>query len=258
MFSTSSAVSIKIDEYVGYLTFSNPKKHNALDQEAWLAIPDALQSLTSEGARVIVVAGSGSSFCAGADISEFDAVRKNSETALIYEKANADAFAALSQCSVPTIAKISGFCLGGGFGIAAGCDLRFASQDASFAVPAAKLGLGYPVAAMGDIVAAVGEQGAKRLLFTAQRFDADKMAQMGFLSEVTSKEELDTVVDDIATTIAGLAPLTHRATKAAIEALTTGDTTMANALGGATFSSEDYAEGRAAFKEKRKAVFKGR
>ena len=118
---------------------------------------------------MVVVTGDGGNFCAGADISEFDVVRRNAETARIYEASNVEAFGAVRECAVPTIARIEGYCLGGGFGLAAACDLRLASQEAQFAVPAAKLGLGYPVDAMADIVEAVGSQNANRLLFAAAR-----------------------------------------------------------------------------------------
>lgn len=249
------SVHWEIADKIGWLWLDNPERHNALDQASWEAIPTALAELLEAKARVVIVAGKGESFCAGADISEFDVVRKDAETAARYEKTNADAFAAIAELPVPTISAINGYCLGGGFGIAAACDLRIATQRASFAVPAAKLGLAYPVAAMRDIVAAVGDQNAKRLLFTAQRFDATSMRDMGFLMEI-SADALD-AAHDTAQDIAELAPFTHRATKAAIDAISTGDSSLAETVGNATFTSADYAEGRSAFKEKRKPEFNG-
>lgn len=255
------SLSVQLDNTIGRLTLCNPQKHNALSQDTWLAIPVALQQLIHDGARVIVLSGEGDSFCAGADISEFDVVRKNAETAKVYEKANADAFAAVRECSVPVLAKISKYCLGGGFGLAAATDIRFASDDAQFGVPAARLGLAYPVDAMADITRGVGAQNAKRLLYTGQRFGASDLEAMGFLARVTDKSSLDELVEQTAQQIVGLAPLTHSATKVSIAAAQSGDPAEraeATRLGNLTFNSRDYDEGRRAFKEKRPAKFIGK
>ena len=249
----------KLVDRIGYLLISNPKKFNALPQSGWLSVKPALDDLVESGARVVIVSGAQGNFCAGADISEFDVVRRNAETARVYEASNIEAFAAIRQCSVPTLARIEGYCLGGGFGLAAACDLRMASKEAKFAVPAAKLGLGYPVDAMADIVEAVGSQNAKRLLFAAERFSAAEMSDMGFLLEVAEDANaLQDKVGALAGKIAQLAPLTHQATKATVGALRSGDVETAKAASDATFTSEDYAEGRAAFREKRAPNFTGK
>ncbi len=253
-----SDVIINLDGTTGTLEFHNPGKHNALPQSLWECIPRRLDELVDLGARTILVSGRGASFCAGADISEFETVRKNAETARLYEKTNEDAFTALRNVAVPTIAVIKGYCLGGGFGLAAACDLRLAEPDASFSVPAARLGLAYPVEAMADIVNAVGAQNAKQMLFTAERFTAQTLHDWGFLSEIVDNDELSNRAEILAKSIAGLAPLTHRATKAAIQAVLTGESATAHTLGQATFTSADYEEGRTAFRQKRKPVFKGR
>ncbi len=243
---------------IGTITLSNPAKHNALSQAAWETIPQLCQQLAADGAHVLVLTGHGNSFCAGADISEFDEVRKNAETARHYENANSAAFEALRELEIPVIAKIRGYCLGGGFGLAAACDIRVAEPGATFSVPAAKLGLAYPVEAMGDIVAAIGAQNAKRMLFTAARYSANQMRNMGFLGDLIPADKLDEEVARLANQIAELAPLTHGATKAAIAAAFDGDVWTARAVGDTTFTSVDYAEGRRAFKEKRQPVFRGR
>lgn len=224
----------------------------------WLSVEHAVSQLVEQGARVIIVSGDNQNFCAGADISEFDTVRKNAETARSYEQSNIEAFGAVRNASVPTIARIEGYCLGGGFGLAAACDLRIATTGAKFAVPAAKLGLGYPVEAMADIVRAIGQQNTKRLLFMAERFGAEEMLKFGFLAAVVSPDNIASICDEWAGKIAGLAPLTHRATKAAIDATFGDDNQRAIELSDATFTSQDYQEGRTAFKEKRAPIFKGR
>lgn len=254
---SQSHVKGDIDQSIGRLVLSNRKKFNALPQSGWLEIRPTMENLIANGARVIVVSGEGDHFCAGADISEFDTVRKNAATARIYEASNVEAFSAVRDCPVPTIAKLRGYCLGGGFGLAAACDLRVADPDAKFAVPAAKLGLGYPVEAMSDIVASVGAQNAKRLLYTAARFTAAEMEDMGFLMALTSADKLDTDVAEMAKNICQLAPLTHAATKATVQAMSSGDWAAAKHASDATFASQDYAEGRAAFREKRAPQFRG-
>ncbi|MDD9910599.1 MAG: enoyl-CoA hydratase-related protein [Ahrensia sp.] len=243
---------------VATLTLRNPQKLNALSQNLWEAIPRRVAEAVNSDARVLIVTGDGKNFCAGADIGEFDTLRADPETARLYEAANDAAFAALRNCPLPVIAKVQGICFGGGFGLAAACDLRIAAENARFSVPAARLGLAYPVEAMADIVASVGAQNAKHLLFTAERFNAEQMADMGFLNQVVTAERLEEVVMDLVTRIADLAPLTHRATKAAIAAALGGDIARAERLGADTFDSSDYAEGRAAFREKRKPRFTGR
>ncbi|MEE9313758.1 MAG: enoyl-CoA hydratase-related protein [Rhizobiaceae bacterium] len=252
------SVAAKVEDNIGYLTFINPSKNNALPQHCWEAIPPQIEKLIANGARVIIVSGEGDSFCAGADISEFDVVRKNTATARIYEQTNINGFNALRSACVPTIAKIRGYCLGGGFGLAAACDLRLCDSSAQFGVPAAKLGLAYPVEAMADIVHSIGAQNTKKMLFTAERYSAAEIHSYGFLGEVVEPKALDKRLLELANKIAYLAPLTHRATKAAIEAALGGDVERAITLGNKTFASKDYAEGRKAFKDKRFPVFKGR
>ncbi|NKB53639.1 MAG: enoyl-CoA hydratase [Rhizobiaceae bacterium] len=254
---SQSHVEQQINDTVGTLVLTNRQKCNALPQSGWLSIRPVIEELVNNGARVVILCGAQNDFCAGADISEFDSVRKDAATARIYEASNIEAFAAIRNCPVPTIAKIRGFCLGGGFGLAAACDLRIATDGASFAVPAAKLGLGYPVEAMADIVQAIGAQNAKTLLFTAARQSADDMSKMGFLSEIVEESSLNQRVDELAQHISQLAPLTHAATKSAVLAMQSGDWEHAKSASDATFSSQDYAEGRTAFREKRTPEFKG-
>ena len=251
-------IKARLQGHVGILELSNPGKYNALPQAGWLSVRPKLNQLIGDGARAIIVKGDGDHFCAGADISEFDTVRKNAETARIYEASNVEAFTHLRNCQVPTIASIKGYCLGGGFGLAAACDLRVASLDAKFAVPAAKLGLGYPVEAMADIVGAIGSQNAKRMLYTADSFTTDTMLSMGFLIEAVPAEKVEEHSHLLADKISNLAPLTHRATKTTVAAIASGDWQHAKFHSDATFESADYAEGRKAFKERRKTKFQGR
>lgn len=227
----------------------------------WAALPQLLAFLDQEpGVRVVVFQGQGSDFSAGADISEFETVRKDADTARTYEAQNVEAFAAVRTFSKPTIAAIQGICFGGAFGIAAACDLRLASDNASFCVPAAKLGLAYPRQAMSDIVEATSPQMARYLTFTGAVIDAEAAFKAGFLLEITRGELLAERVSAICEQMSGNAPLSIMASKRAIRAAITLESTdidQANRLGDHTFESADYAEGRAAFREKRKPNFNG-
>lgn len=257
-------VQTRCADKVGTLVFNNPARKNAINADMWRAIPQALRQLTEEaGARVIVVSGADGTpdFSAGADISEFDEVRKDAETARLYEAMNSAAFSAVRRCRVPTIAAVRGTCFGAGFGIAAACDLRIADDTARFAVPVARLGITYPSDAVQDIVSALGPQMAKVALFTGAPMSAQKMAAAGFLLEAVAADALEGEISPLADAIAANAPLTLQASKIAVRSIMERDGDLlreAEALGNSTFESADYAEGRAAFAERRKPVFIGK
>lgn len=249
-----------ISDAVGRLTIDKPARRNALTAKMWDDLPGAVDWLVGEKARVVLVEGAGETFSAGADISEFDQVRGDTESARAYDRLNADAFQALRVAAVPTIAVIRGICYGGGLGLAAACDLRIAEPGARFAVPAARLGLTYPVDAISDLVETLGVQTVKHLIFTAGSLDAETALQLGFLLAVHETGRLGAEADDLARRIASNAPLTIRASKRAVRAAISrnaADRAEAGRIGEETFASADYAEGRAAFREKRQPRFTG-
>ncbi|GLI92141.1 enoyl-CoA hydratase [Methylocystis echinoides] len=262
--SPTSKLRVDISHGVARLLINNGAKRNAFDLDMWRALPPLVAAIDADPeARVLVVSGApGLPFCSGADISEFSTVRATSDGGRAYEQANGEAFDAISACSKPTIAAISGFCMGGGMGIAAVCDLRLAAAGAAFAIPAGRLGVGYPPSAMRYVVAAVGAQRAFELFFTARRLTAPEALAAGFLSRVVEEEDFDAEVTTLAETIAANAPLTLRAAKAAIRAAAAlpGAPSLAacEALAATCFDSADYMEGRAAFLEKRAPKFTGR
>lgn len=255
-------IKTRIDDNVASIIIDRPARKNAMTQAMWIEMTQLLHGFAADPAvRAIVLSGTGGDFCAGADIGEFDTLRGDATSASRYEASNSATFAAIRDCPVPTIAAISGICFGGGFGMSVACDIRIATNDATFCVPAAKLGLAYPVDSMCDIVHAVGSQKAKYLTYTAARLDAPAALDAGFLLEITEPAALEARAMALATTIAANAPLSVRASKASIRAVLTGlsaDTDKAAALGHSTFESADYAEGRAAFHEKRPARFTGK
>ncbi len=254
-------VQLDISDHIATVILNRPDKKNAVTHAMWRDIGLMFRNFADDkNLRAVLLTGAGADFCAGADIGEFDAVRGNESTARDYEAANEEAFSAIRDCPVPVIAAIRGICFGGGFGIAAAADIRIATKQAMFSVPAARLGLAYPVAAMADIVNSVGPQIAKLLTFSAGRIDAETAKDAGFLLEIVDDDKLENHASDLANRIAANAPLSVKASKAAIRSVLSGaaeDFTKAEALGAQTFASQDYAEGRAAFAERRPPKFRG-
>jgi enoyl-CoA hydratase/carnithine racemase len=230
----------------------------------WVDIPRALAELAEDDAiRVVVLRGEGEiAFISGADISEFGEKRGSAEAVRHYSDAVDAATGAVQGFAKPIIAKIRGYCLGGGVGIAVAAALRFAAADARFAIPAARLGLGYAFPGIKRLVDVIGPAFAKEMLFTARRFDAEEALAMGLVNHVLDPQALEDHVGATAQCIAGNAPLTIAAAKLCIdEALKDAATRDLEACAravAACFASEDYVEGRAAFAAKRDPVFKGR
>ncbi len=251
------------DGDLGFIIASNPTRMNAFTAGMWEAVPRLIAAAEADDAiRVIVLRGAGTrAFSAGADISEFDSARSGGATAS-YDELNDAAFRALSGCSKPVIAMIHGFCLGGGLAVALCADIRIADDAAEFAIPAAKLGLGYNARWVRPLLAAVRPAQAKELLFTGRRVKVADALAMGLINTVVPTEALEEKTRALAGEIAANAPLTVRAAKRTIDELTrkpqTPDLETLDAMVQACFASEDYAEGRLAFKEKRKPRFKGR
>lgn len=247
---------------IATIAIDNRDRRNAFDLAMWRAIPALLERVAASDARVLIVRGRDElPFASGADISEFATVRANAIGGRAYEATNEAAFAALAALAIPTIAAIRRWCLGGGVGLALACDLRIAADDAMFGIPAGRLGLGYPPAAMPMVVAAIGAGAAKELFFTARQVDAHEALRLGLVQRVVARDALDDEVAALALGIAANAPLSLQAAKAAINSaagLPVAQGTDMRALADACFDSADYAEGREAFLAKRRPVFQGR
>ncbi len=248
---------------IGWMTFNNPARHNAVSMEMWEAAETILADFTADPAvRVIVIHGAGGrAFVSGADISKFESERASEAAVAAYQAQTARVYDALAECPKPTIAMIQGHCIGGGTALAVCCDMRICNDGAGFGVPAAKLGLGYPLKGIRRLVDLVGPSFAKEIFFTARKFSAEEARGMGLVNRVLPTEELEAYVTDYATTIAGNAPLTVGAVKfIAGEALKdrgAEDNATCDAMVAACFASADYIEGRRAFMEKRKPQFQG-
>jgi enoyl-CoA hydratase len=212
---------VEVRDGVGRVTFNNPDKHNALSLAIRSALPGAIAALEGDPAvRVVVMTGAGTrAFMSGADISEFGAQRTTPEARAEYDRASATVAGSWLGLRKPIIAMIRGYCLGGGLLTALQADIRIASPDARFSVPAARLGLGYGIAGVQALRDVVGPAAAAEILFSARRFSADEALAMGLVNRVVEAEHLEGAVEALAQTIAANAPLTVAACKAALREL---------------------------------------
>jgi enoyl-CoA hydratase len=252
------------DGAIGWMTFNNPLRRNAVSVEMWQAIPEVLAEFEADPEiRVIVFTGAGDkAFVSGADISQFAEQRADRAANEVYSAQSAAANRAMVRLSKPSIAMIRGYCIGGGMAVALTCDLRICSEDARFAIPAARLGLGYGFDGIKTLADLVGPSYAKEIMFTARQFDAHEALRIGLVNKVTATGELEAAVRDYAAMIGQNAPLTVKASKMAVrEAMKDPDRRQLDEVNqaiDACFQSQDYAEGRTAFMEKRSPVFQGK
>ena len=248
---------------VGILTFNNPERHNAVSLEMWEATKRILDGFAADDdIRVVVLTGAGGkAFVSGADISKFASERATLEASRAYNVKSDAAYSSVADFPKPTIAMIKGYCIGGGVGLAVCCDLRICSDNSRFAVPAAKLGLGYGYSGLKRLVDIVGASFAKEIFYTARQFDAREAQTMGLVNRVVPAGELETYVKSITDMICANAPLTIKAVKFTVGEMLKDESKRNIArsveLVEQCFSSRDYTEGRTAFMEKRKPVFTG-
>jgi enoyl-CoA hydratase/carnithine racemase len=252
----------KKDGAIGWLVFNNPERRNAVSLDMWQAIPPVLESFENDPEiRAVLLVGAGDkAFVSGADISQFEKQRSSEADVRRYEEIGEAAQAKLQNFDKPTIAMIRGYCLGAGVNIANVCDLRIAADDARFGIPAGKMGLGYRATSMKNLVDTVGAPFAREIMLTARQFTAAEALQMGWVHKVVEKEKLEQVVREYSDAIAANAPLTLRAAKRTISEVSKRDydVELCKTWVRECFESEDYAEGRRAFMEKRKPQFRGR
>ena len=249
------------EDGVGELIFNNPAKRNALSLEMWTGIAEALDAFdTDTNVRTIVLKGAGGTFISGADISQFEERRSSAEKATDYNAITDKAWLALAEAGKPVIAAIEGYCIGGGLAVAMKADIRLAARNAVFGVPAARLGIAYPIDAIRDLVNLVGPSQAKFILLTGQQIDAEKAYRIGLIDELVETGVLDQTVASVTAALKENAPLSMRASKETVDQLARGkiDRDRLAKLAAQCIESADFAEGRRAFMEKRRPRFVGR
>ncbi len=246
------------------MRFDNPARHNALSVEMWEAVPALLApAARDDGVRMVVFSGAGEkAFVSGADISQFEDMRAAREAVARYEAVAEAALEGIHAFPKPTVACIRGYCIGGGVNVAIACDLRLAASDAVFSVPATRLGLGYRFSAMKNLVDLVGPGNAKDIFFTARRLDAAEALRIGLVNRVAEPAALPALLDEYVKSVTTGAPLTIQAGKRIIAEVLKPDADidmdLCRRLLLDCFESDDYIEGRRAFMEKRKPVFRGK
>jgi enoyl-CoA hydratase/carnithine racemase len=260
--ATAGQVRSSSVQGIGWIVLDNPGKHNAITLGMWRSLIDVLDGFQANPAiHCVVIRGEGErAFCAGADIGEKHDV--GPAQALADLDLGLAGLNAVRSFGKPLIAMVSGYCIGAGFGIANACDLRIASSNASFAIPPAKLGIGYPYAEIKRLTELVGPAAAKQLVFTGDRTNAERAQLIGLVNEVVAPDELLQFTTSMALRIAGNAPMTVTGAKSAIATVLSDppsrDIAACDERARACLTSEDYAEGCLAFKEKRPPVFRGR
>ncbi len=245
---------------IAIVTLNRPEQKNCVTLAMWQGLADLFGQLSEDSdIRGVILTGSGGNFCTGADISEFGEVRSTAEQITAYSQAVDGASNAIMKTQKPVIAAIQGYCVGGGCGLALACDFRIVSPNATFFIPAAKMSIVYDLRSTQNLLALVGLSNAKRILYAAERLNAEKAQQMGLINRIEAHPLKQSI--EFAKEMAKNAPLSIAGTKFILNQLALGtgtlDLAQAKALMLKASESDDYQEGQQAFKARRDPQFKG-
>jgi len=250
---------------VATVVLSNPSKKNALNLKLLAELRNAFADLQREDVRCVVLRGEGTeAFCAGYDIAAIPAGGSGGAQVLLSSNPFDDMIRTLEAFPVPVVAMLNGFAFGGGLELAIACDLRISSDQAVFGMTPARLGVIYRPAGLMRFVHTIGLPATKELFYTARKVSARRAFDLALVNRICPPEELAQVTYEAAREIAGNAPLAVRGTKrilsmcTAFRGLPTGEAEEAEDLIRRCMESEDLAEGKKAFQEKRDPVFRGR
>lgn len=198
---TSELIS-ELHDSVGYLWLNRPDVHNAISRSMWDAIPSELESLKARGAKVIIIGGKGNSFASGVDFREFAAITDYSQARENWH-AISNCLNSVSKFPLPTIAMISGNCIGGGLLLSLSCDLRYADNNSTFSLPIARLGIVLDDRNIQRLVSLIGVAKVKEMIYRANKIGAYDALQIGLINAVVEFEGLGELVRVVANEILG-------------------------------------------------------
>ncbi|MQA09552.1 MAG: enoyl-CoA hydratase [Pseudonocardiaceae bacterium] len=255
----SDGLELVRDGDIARLVFTRPEKKNAISYEMWSAIPSVVSDVESDpSVKVLVLSGEGTDFSAGADIGEFQTLRSSADGAAAYDKAVDGTVRALAAMRKPSIALIKGNCIGGGCEISVACDFRFAADDARFGITPSKLGIVYDFESTRQLVSLVGQAHARHFLLSGQLIDAARAREIGLVQDVFPAESVTEKTLEFAATLCSRSQFAVRGINHVIQKIVGGqqDTDEEiEQIRSEAIRGEDYAEGVAAFLERRQPNF---
>lgn len=251
------------DGATAWLTIDHQERLNALTGDMLLQLDAGMDEIEADPEiRAVVLTGAGSkAFASGGDISKFGETRKNYDQTRAAGERRSAIFGRLGTLSKPTISMIRGYCMGGGMALSLQTDLRFAAEGSTFGIPAAKLGIAYGQDGIEKLVALTGPARARDILYSARKIGAEEAERMGLINKVLPFEALEGYVREYCEMLARNAPISIANSKLVIgEVLKPRDKrdhAAMEAMQKKAADSADFVEGRTAFMEKRRPVFRG-